>query len=123
MSGLSKDPEKRAKQLANLRPVRTAEQARINQAKGVETKRKRKEALEALQISAKDLEEVGSLNIMRGLVQIHLDNLDYEGAAKLLSQIAEYEQPKLQRQEINQTTKVKELTNEELQAELDKLKI
>ena len=109
------------KQLANLKPISNSDHARELQAKGVAKRRERKEALESLKISAKALEEVGSLTIMRGLVQTYLDNMDYEGASKLLSQIAEYEQPKLQRQEINQKTTVTELTDEQLAEELKKL--
>ena len=107
--------------LANLQPITSSERARELQAKGVAKRRERKEALENLKVAAKDLEELGSLTVMRGLVQTYLDNMDYEGASKLLSQIAEYEQPKLQRQEINQKTTVTELTDEQLAEELRKL--
>ena len=106
---------------ANLKPITSSERANELREKGLETRRKRKEALESLKVAAKDLEEMGSLTVMRGLVQAHLDALDYEAAAKLLAQIAEYEQPKLQRQEINQKTTVTELTDEQLAEELKKL--
>lgn len=117
---LSRDPKAKEAQLANLNPI-TKETAQAMREKGLETRRRRKEALESLKVAAKDLEDAGALTVMRGLVQTYLDQMDYEGAAKLLSQIAEYEQPKLQRQEINQKTTVTELTDEELAEELKKL--
>ena len=107
--------------LKNLKSIDSSERARELQAKGVKKRKERQAALEELKISAKALEDLGSLTIMRGLVQTYLDNMDYEGASKLLSQIAEYEQPKLQRQEINQKTTVTELSDEELQEELKRL--
>lgn len=106
--------------LKNLKKI-TPETAEAMREKGLKVRRERKAALENLKVAAKDLEDMGALTVMRGLVQTHLDNMDFEQASKLLSQIAEYEAPKLQRQEVNQTVSTRELTDEELEAELKKL--
>ena len=119
--GLSTDPKKKESQLSNLKPITSSDHARELQLKSAAKRAERRANLEALKVSAEDLENLGALTVMRGLVQEYLDNQDYEGASKLLGQIAEYEAPKLQRQEINQKTTVTELSDDELEAELKKL--
>ena len=120
MPGLSKDPAKRAASLANLKKI-TKENADEYREKGLKVRRERKEALENLKVAAKDLEDMGSLTVLRGLLQQALDTMDAEQAIKIATTIAEYEAPKLQRQEIDQRTTVTELSDEELAEELAKL--
>ena len=105
--------------LANLEKI-TKDNANEMREKGLKVRRERKEALENLKIAAKDLQDLGSLTVLRGLLQEALDCKDAEQAIRIAGLLAEYEAPKLQRQEINQTTSVKELTDEELKAELAK---
>lgn len=108
------------KQLANLKPIDSSERARELQLKSAKARSERRQALEELKVSAAALEEVGSLTILRGLLQNALDNMDHDTAIRIAGQLAEYEAPKLQRQEVNQVTNVRELSDEELAEELKK---
>ena len=119
---LSKDPAVRQKQMENLKPITSSDHARELQLKGAAKRAERRKALEELKISAQQMEEVGAKVILQGMLENALASGDNEAAFKMASTLLEYEAPKLQRQEVNQVTKVKELTDEELEEELAKLK-
>lgn len=110
------------KSKANLKPITSAKMANELREKGLEVRRRNKELREQFAISAKELSEVGAINVLRGLLDHHLAAQDFDKAADIAKSIAEYETPKLQRSEVSQKVDVTDLTPEELEAELAKLK-
>jgi len=116
------------KSLSNLKLI-TPEIARENQKKSTEAKRINKEMREKFKLEAKNIQAIldelpqldalGILNL--GMIKA-LEENDYIMAADLANKIAEYQKPKLQR--IDQTNINKtfsDLTDEELEVELQKL--
>lgn len=112
------------KSLKNLKPFEGSELARELQKKSVEARRINKEARERAEERAKetalmakllDDQGVSSLDRLKVIAEMHLDNGDIDSAADILKSIAEYEQPKLAR--VDQTITdggVEELSDEDL---------
>ena len=112
--------------LKNLRPF-SKEGARAGQKNSVIARKANKEAREALKITLNDWkalkEEVqddapAALDVLKIAMTKALSVEDMDEATRLATVLAEFEAPKLQRQDINQITKTADLTDEELQEAL-----
>ena len=111
------------KSLDNLKVISTSEHANAMREKGLKTRRERKAALEDLKLSAKQIEEVGSLTLMRGLLAQAIDEGDTESIYKYTKELAEYEQPKLTRKESTTVNlDASQMTDEQLQEALKNIK-
>lgn len=113
--------------LKNLRKF-TPEGAAIGQAKGVQTKLLQKEIRDNFKLHAvefakivDDIPELQAVDVLRMCIHLALQNNDYAEAAKLSAELAEYQRPKLSRVEQHVHDDTKELTDEELAAEIEKL--
>jgi len=62
-----------------------------------------------------DLPELSPLDVMKMAIHSALANEDFDSAAKYAANLAEYQTPKLARLESSVTTRVEELTDEELE--------
>tara|TARA_R100001460_G_scaffold42341_4_gene78464 strand:+ start:548 stop:955 length:408 start_codon:yes stop_codon:yes gene_type:complete len=117
--------------LKNLRPF-SKEGARAGQKNSVIARKANKEAREALKLTLNDWkalkEEVqddapAALDVLKIAMTKALSVEDMDEATRLATVLAEFEAPKLQRQDINQITKTADLTDEELQEALDDIEI
>lgn len=117
--------------LKNLKPF-TREGAIKGQKASVEAKRRNKAAREALKVTAKEWKALGAefgkevppaLDVLRIAMTRALTNEDMEEATRLATVLAEFESPKLQRQDITQVTSTADLTDDELKEELKKVGI
>tara|TARA_E500000318_G_scaffold74010_1_gene68662 strand:+ start:355 stop:762 length:408 start_codon:yes stop_codon:yes gene_type:complete len=117
--------------LKNLRPF-SKEGARAGQKNSVIARKANKEAREALKITLNDWkalkEEVqddapAALDVLKIAMTKALSVEDMDEATRLATVLAEFEAPKLQRQDINQITKTADLTDEELQEALDDIEL
>jgi len=117
--------------LKNLRPF-SKEGARAGQKNSVIARKANKEAREALKLTLNDWkalkEEVqddapAALDVLKIAMTKALSVEDMDEATRLATVLAEFEAPKLQRQDINQITKTADLTDEELQEALEDIEI
>ncbi len=117
--------------LKNLRPF-SKEGARAGQKNSVIARKANKEAREALKVTLNDWkalkEEVqddapAALDVLKIAMTKALSVEDMDEATRLATVLAEFEAPKLQRQDINQITKTADLTDEELQEALDDIEL
>ena len=117
--------------LKNLRPF-SKEGARAGQKNSVIARKANKEAREALKVTLNDWkalkEEVqddapAALDVLKIAMTKALSVEDMDEATRLATVLAEFEAPKLQRQDINQVTKTADLTDEELQEALDDIEL
>lgn len=117
--------------LKNLRPF-SKEGARAGQKNSVIARKANKEAREALKLTLNDWkalkEEIkddapAALDVLKIAMTKALSVEDMDEATRLATVLAEFEAPKLQRQDINQVTKTADLTDEELQEALDDIEI
>ena len=117
--------------LKNLRPF-SQEGARAGQKNSVIARKANKEAREALKLTLNDWkalkEEIkddapAALDVLKIAMTKALSVEDMDEATRLATVLAEFEAPKLQRQDINQVTKTADLTDEELQEALDDIEI
>jgi len=67
-----------------------------------------------------DLPDITALDVLKMAMHVSLQEDDFDNAARYANMIAEYEQPKLQRIDQTTTTKVADLTEEELLAIIEK---
>lgn len=113
--------------LKNLVSIKDSEMADEWRKRGLEVRRKNKEKREMAKQTIMAMKELGdeapdaiqALNFV--LVQAMEEN-DTDQIVKVASILAEYQQPKLSRQDVTQTNlDASDLSDEELQAELDKL--
>jgi len=107
--------------LANLKVI-TSETARENQKKSTQSRLANIQAREAFKLSAKnfkavmdELPEMSSLDVIKMAMLQSLQEDNLEDAARYASMLAEYQAPKLQRIDQNTTTRVADLSDEELQ--------
>jgi len=107
--------------LANLKVI-TSETAKENQKKSVQSRLANIQAREAFKLSAKnfkavmdELPEMSSLDVIKMAMLQSLQEDNLEDAARYASMLAEYQAPKLQRIEQNTTTRVSDMSDEELQ--------
>ena len=120
---MSRDGNMRPNSLKNLRPF-TKEGAREGQRNSVIARKANKEAREALKLSIKDWkvlrdelkeEAPSALDVLKIAMMKAIGKEDMDEATRLATVLAEFEAPKLQRQDINQVTKTSDLTDEELE--------
>ena len=113
--------------LKNLVSIKDSEMADEWRKRGLEVRRKNKEKKELAKQTIVAMKELGdeapdamaALNFV--LVQA-MEEGDTDQIVKVASILAEYQQPKLSRQDVTQTNlDASDLTDEELQEELDKL--
>ena len=113
--------------LKNLVSIKDSEMADEWRKRGLEVRRKNKEKREMAKQTIMAMKELGdeapdaiqALNFV--LVQA-MEEGDTDQIVKVASILAEYQQPKLSRQDVTQTNlDASDLSDEELQAELDKL--
>ena len=113
--------------LKNLVSIKDSEMADEWRKRGLEVRKKNKEKRELAKQTIVAMKELGdeapdamaALNFV--LVQA-MEEGDTDQIIKVASILAEYQQPKLSRQDVTQTNlDASDLTDEELQAELDKL--
>jgi len=130
------NPEKKYKNLhpntlKNLKPF-TREGAVKGQKASVESRKRNKAAREALKITAKEWKALGqefgqevppALDVLKIAMTKALTNDDMEEATRLATVLAEFEAPKLQRQDITQVTSTADLSDDELKEELDKIQV
>ena len=107
--------------LANLKVI-TSDTAKENQKKSVQSRLANIQAREAFKLSAKnfkavmdELPEMSSLDVIKMAMLQALQEDNLEDAARYASMLAEYQAPKLQRIDQNTTTRVADLSDEELQ--------
>jgi hypothetical protein len=119
------------KSLANLNPITSPEMAEEYRQKGYETRMRNKairdeikDKMEQLAKVMKDDEDAFSaLDVLRYNMYEALEDGDKSEATRIAAIIAEYESPKLQRQEVNQTISTTDMSDEELEAEIAKLTV
>jgi len=113
--------------LNNLKKVTSGEMAEEYRRRGLETRRKNKEKKDLAKQTIVAMKELGdeapdaivALNYV--LVQA-MEEGDTEQIIKVASILAEYQQPKLSRQDVTQTNlDASDLTDEELEEELSRL--
>lgn len=112
------------KSLKNLTPW-TREEAQKGQKASVEARMRNKAAREALRISLNDWkvmkdelkgEAPSALDVLRIHMMKAIAANDGDEATRLATVLAEFEAPKLQRQDITQVTKTSDMSDEELAA-------
>lgn len=117
------------KSLANLKSITSREQAEEYRKRGLEVRRKNKEKRELAKETIRAMKEMGddapdamsALNYV--LVQAMKDD-DADQIVRVASILAEYQAPKLSRQDVTQTNlDVADLTDAELEAEMEKLNL
>ena len=113
--------------LKNLRPF-TREGARAGQKNSVIARKANKEAREALKVTLKDWQALkdevkddapAALDVLKIAMTKALAVEDMDEATRLATVLAEFEAPKLQRQDITQVTQTSDMTDEQLQRALE----
>lgn len=126
---MSRNGKMHPNSLKNLKPF-TREGAREGQKNSVIARKANKEAREALKMSMKDWQELkddvkedapSALDVLRVAMMKAISVEDMDEATRLATVLAEFEAPKLQRQDITQVTKTSDLTDEELELALKEL--
>jgi len=128
---MSRDGKVHPNSLNNLRPF-TKEGARVGQRNSVIARKANKEAREALKLSINDWKALrdevkedapAALDVLKIAMTKALAIEDMDEATRLATVLAEFEAPKLQRQDITQVTQTADLTDEQLKEALDELDI
>ena len=111
-------------------PIRDSAVASKLVAKSTEARWATRAAGEVFKINARaflqtmnDLPEISPLDVVRLAVHTALGQEDFESAAKYANMLAEYELPKLARIESNVTTRVQDLSDDELKEIISKEKL
>ena len=117
--------------LKNLRPF-TREGARAGQKNSVIARKANREAREALKLTLNDWKALkdevkddapAALDVLKIAMTKALAVEDMDEATRLATVLAEFEAPKLQRQDITQVTQTADLTDEQLQEALEDLNV
>jgi hypothetical protein len=115
------------KSLSNLEKIQSSEMANEYRLRGLETRRKNKEQRELAKNTIKAMKSMGddapnAIEALNYVLVRAMEDDDSEQIVKVASILAEYQAPKLSRQDVTQTNiDAGDLTDEELQAELDRL--
>jgi len=115
------------KSLSNLEKIQSSEMANEYRLRGLETRRKNKEQRELAKNTIMAMKSMGddapnAIEALNYVLVRAMEDDDSEQIVKVASILAEYQAPKLSRQDVTQTNiDAGDLTDEELQAELDKL--
>jgi len=115
------------KSLSNLEKIQSSEMANEYRLRGLETRRKNKEQRELAKNTIMAMKSMGddapnAIEALNYVLVRAMEDDDPEQIVKVASILAEYQAPKLSRQDVTQTNiDAGDLSDEELQAELDKL--
>jgi len=115
------------KSLSNLEKIQSSEMANEYRLRGLETRRKNKEQRELAKNTIMAMKSMGNdapnaIEALNYVLIRAMEDDDSEQIVKVASILAEYQAPKLSRQDVTQTNiDAGDLSDEELQAELDKL--
>ena len=115
------------KSLSNLEKIQSTEMANEYRLRGLETRRKNKEQRELAKNTIMAMKSMGddapnAIEALNYVLVKAMEDDDSEQIVKVASILAEYQAPKLSRQDVTQTNiDAGDLTDEELQEELDKL--
>ena len=131
MSDEKKPGHRHPNSLKNLKPITSPEMANEYRERGLETRRKKaamraevKEKLELLaEVIKEDPDAFSALGILRHNMVEAMEEGNVAEATRIAAIVAEYEAPKLQRVDQHVTERVEELSDEELEAEIEKLRI
>jgi len=113
--------------LNNLEKIQSSEMANEYRLRGLETRRKNKEQRDLAKNTIMAMKSMGddapnAIEALNYVLVKAMEDDDSEQIVKVASILAEYQAPKLSRQDITQTNvDAGDLSDEELQEELDKL--
>jgi len=113
--------------LNNLEKIESSEMANEYRLRGLETRRKNKEQRELAKHTIMAMKSMGddapdAIQALNYVLVKAMEDDDSEQIVKVASILAEYQVPKLSRQDVTQTNiDAGDLSDEELQNELDKL--
>ena len=113
--------------LNNLEKIESSEMANEYRLRGLETRRKNKEQRDLAKNTIMAMKSMGdeapnAIEALNYVLVKAMEDDDSEQIVKVASILAEYQAPKLSRQDITQTNvDAGDLSDEELQEELDKL--
>ena len=116
-----------ANSLNNLEKIESSEMANEYRLRGLETRRKNKEQRELAKHTIMAMKSMGddapnAIEALNYVLVKAMEDDDSEQIVKVASILAEYQAPKLSRQDITQTNvDAGDLSDEELQEELNKL--
>jgi len=116
-----------ANSLNNLEKIESSEMANEYRLRGLETRRKNKEQRDLAKNTIMAMKSMGddapnAIEALNYVLVKAMEDDDSEQIVKVASILAEYQAPKLSRQDITQTNvDAGDLSDEELQNELDKL--
>lgn len=79
-----------------------------------------KEQAKAFKLVLDDMPELSSVQVIRLCIHLALQKEDYESAARWAKELVEFEKPKLSRREVIEKDGEQDLTDEELDAALEK---
>ena len=117
------------KSLSNLEKIESSEMANEYRLRGLETRRKNKEQRELAKHTIMAMKSMGddapdAIQALNYVLVKAMEDDDSEQIVKVASILAEYQVPKLSRQDVTQTNiDAGDLSDEELQNELDKLSV
>jgi len=112
--------------LKNLRSIETSEMADEYRRRGLATRKKNKQKREMAKEAIKAMQEMGeeapsAIEALKYVLAQAMENNNTEEIVKVASILAEYQAPKLSRQDVTQTTlDATDLSDEELEQELNK---
>ena len=115
------------KSLSNLEKIESSEMANEYRLRGLETRRKNKEQRDLAKHTIMAMKSMGdeapdAIQALNYVLVKAMEDDDSEQIVKVASTLAEYQVPKLSRQDVTQTNiDAGDLSDEELQNELDKL--
>jgi len=113
--------------LNNLEKIQSSEMANEYRLRGLETRRKNKEQRDLAKNTIMAMKSMGddapnAIEALNYVLVKAMEDDDSEQIVKVASILAEYQAPKLSRQDVTQTNiDAGDLTDEELQEELDRL--
>ena len=116
----------------NLKLITNSDMAKEYQRRSVEARKRNKERVQSLRTFWEDFDRAGlgldsgsnvkGIDVIEFLMKKAFMDEDYELAGQYAEKLAQYQTPKLASQAIQQTTRdLSELSDEEFQAELEKL--
>jgi len=114
------------KSLENLKTIDSPKMAEEYRLKGLEVRRKNKEKRELAKQAIKAMQEMGedapdAIQALNYVLVQAMESNDQEQIVRVASILAEYQAPKLSRQDVTQTNlDVADLSDEELETELQK---
>ena len=112
------------KSLDNLKTINSPEMAETYRLKGLEVRKKNKEKRDLAKQTIMAMKELGedapdAIQALNYVLVQAMENNDQDQIIKVASILAEYQAPKLSRQDVTQTNlDVSDLTDEELEQEL-----